>query len=248
METTRTELYLLVSATPLSKVAPQFGISATALAALCKKHDVPCPGSGHWTRKLLGLPVALQPLPANEDEVIEIPLPKRRLTTPKAAPTKTKPSNGEHVDERSTISAEPIVKQRLSKPHPIVAEWLGSHEKRRREALSNRGPYRSAYIPSPWSELDRRRHRLLDAVFKALETRGGAVSDVGNGVQRVTIAGQKVDFQIREKMEQSKVLVAEQDRPYYSRGFRTELIGTGRLVFAIKTYLRSLQRGISREG
>lgn len=50
----RDELYRLVCEAPLSKVGPQLGIQSVALAALCRAHQIPYPGSGHWTRQVVG--------------------------------------------------------------------------------------------------------------------------------------------------------------------------------------------------
>jgi hypothetical protein len=63
MQISRSELYALVSTSPLNKVAPKFGVSATALAGICNKYDVPYPGSGYWTKKSLDQIVEIQPLP-----------------------------------------------------------------------------------------------------------------------------------------------------------------------------------------
>lgn len=227
MEIPRSELYRLVCEKPLSKVAPQFGISGSALAALCKKHAVPYPGSGHWTRVSLGMSVSLQPLPPSEQDIIPIP-PARPKTT--AIKTKAEESERKLDKDQPVPREKSIVKQRLSKPHPIISDWLEKHERRRRD------PYRSA--PPPWTELDKRRHRLLDAVFKELEARGGIVSDNGGGIQTVKIDDEKIEFQIREKMRQSKTAVLDREKFLYSRGYRIDLVGTGYLVFAIKTYLR----------
>jgi hypothetical protein len=54
MQISRAELYELVWKSPLSKTAPRFGISATALAAVCKKRSIPYPGSLYWTMKSMG--------------------------------------------------------------------------------------------------------------------------------------------------------------------------------------------------
>ncbi|MGS1094825.1 hypothetical protein ACVCNR_09590 [Aquamicrobium terrae] len=231
MEITRSELYRLVSEKPLSKVAPQFGISGTALAAVCKKHVVPYPGSGHWTRISLGMPVSIQPLPPSEQDTITIPLAR-----PKRTVIKIEAEEGDRKLDRIRSEGKSIVKQRLSKPHPIISDWLEKHERRRREVLSSRDPHRS--VPPPLSEIEKRRHRLLDATFKELEARGGAVSDNGDGIQAVKIDGEKIEFQIREKMRQSKTAVFDREKFLYTRGYRTGLVGTGYLVFAIKTYLR----------
>ncbi len=47
MQLTRLELYTRVCKSPLSKLAPEFGISGTALAAICKRYAIPYPGSGY---------------------------------------------------------------------------------------------------------------------------------------------------------------------------------------------------------
>jgi hypothetical protein len=182
------------------------------------------------------MPVTVQPLPSAENEMIEIPIVRSKRATAKAKPEEAKADDvGQVRTEQPFAKQQSIVKLRLLKPHPIVADWLEKRERRRREVLSRRDHGR---VPPQWTELDRRRHRLLDATFKALEARGGSVSDNGNGNQCVAINGEKIEFQIREKMRQSKVAVPDSEKLYYSRGFRTDLVGTGYLVFAIKTYLR----------
>jgi hypothetical protein len=72
MRLTRLELYTRVCSAPLSKLAPEFGISATALAAVCKQHQIPYPGSGYWTRQSLGLAAELPLLPEGFDDPIEL--------------------------------------------------------------------------------------------------------------------------------------------------------------------------------
>lgn len=88
MELTRLELYRRVCNAPLNKIAPEFGISATALSAICRKHHVPFPGAGYWTRKAMGLPAELPPLPETLDVLIEIeqPVPRPRRQGPPRSP------------------------------------------------------------------------------------------------------------------------------------------------------------------
>jgi hypothetical protein len=78
MQLTRLELYQRVCNSPLNKIAPELGLSATALSAICKKHDVPFPGAGYWTRKVMGLPAELPPLPGAPDDIIDISRPVHR--------------------------------------------------------------------------------------------------------------------------------------------------------------------------
>ncbi|MCX5568199.1 hypothetical protein [Kaistia nematophila] len=94
MQVTRVELYKRVCERPLSKVAPELGISGTALAAICKQYQVPYPGSGYWTRKSLGLSAELPTLPEASDETIDILLPvvkpRKKRTMEEGAPRKPK--------------------------------------------------------------------------------------------------------------------------------------------------------------
>ena len=66
MQLTRQQLYELVCNAPLSKVAPNLSIRVDTLSDLCRRHDVPYPGSGYWTKKSLGIEQPLQPLPPFE--------------------------------------------------------------------------------------------------------------------------------------------------------------------------------------
>lgn len=94
MQLTRLELYERVCGSPLSKIGPEFGISGTALAALCRQHQIPYPGSAYWTRKSLGLPVELSELCGAPDETLEItprtPKPRPHKATDNSSPPKTK--------------------------------------------------------------------------------------------------------------------------------------------------------------
>jgi hypothetical protein len=236
MQISRLELYELISKSPLSKVAPSLGISATTLAEICRRHNVPYPGSGYWTRKSLGQTVMLDPLPpdcSSEGQPIDIEPAKpralragRRTTDAIADTPKT--------EQTAPAIVVPIVKERPIKPHPMIAKWIADREHRRREATASREPWRIKTAPAPLSDIDRRRHALLDALFQALEDKGAKISEAEKGLLRVTIDGEKIDFQIREKNRQVKVSPEDRRNSYLSQ----ELVGTGKLVFAIRTYLR----------
>jgi hypothetical protein len=236
MQIARSELYRLVSERPLSKVAPDLGISPTALAQLCKSNQVPYPGSGYWTRKSLGMPVELGPLPLSDQGIVQIEV-VRRATHKRALPTSANKTAVQNPIERP-VEASPIpsvvVPARLTKPHHIIVEWLQDREERTKRAAKSRDHWERRMAPLPWTDLDHRRHRILDTVFKAVEARGGAVATSAKGLLRVTIDGEKIEFQVREKARQVKFPADGKTRRYPA----TELVGTGLLVFAIKTYLR----------
>ncbi len=59
---TREELYRKVWAAPMRTVAQEFGLSVSALANVCRKHNVPVPPVGHWTRIEVGHKITPPPL------------------------------------------------------------------------------------------------------------------------------------------------------------------------------------------
>ncbi|MES5488827.1 hypothetical protein QMZ05_39310 [Bradyrhizobium sp. INPA03-11B] len=233
MRISRHELYELVSKSPLSKVAPGLGISPTALAEICRNHNVPYPGSGYWTRVSLGQAVALDPLPPDTDEQpinIEPSKARVRRTVARTTDATAEPSKSAgHAADTSVV-----VKERPARPHPIIAGWIADHERRRREAAASRDAWRIRMAPAPLSAIDHRRHAILEALFRALEGKGAKLSETEKGLLRVTIDGENIDFQVREKNRQVRVSPQDSRSSYLSQ----ELVGTGKLVFAIRTYLR----------
>lgn len=234
MFVTREELYRLVSERPLNKVAPELGLSATALARVCQSHNIPYPGSGYWTKKAMGLPVETVSLPPAGEGGDRIDLaPRKASDRTRKSPQRPK------VLEQEKLPA-PIgdrlvhVNERLTKPHSLIFKWLQDHEDRTRKAAQSRDPWQMRLAPAPWTTLDRRRHRILDAIFKAVEAGGGEITEGPKGLIRATISGEKIDFQVREKSRQVKIPKDDKRSSYLSM----ELVGTGSLVFAIRTYLR----------
>lgn len=51
---TRETLYTEVWSTPMSQLAPQYGLSDQGLAKICRKLNVPRPGRGYWAKKRHG--------------------------------------------------------------------------------------------------------------------------------------------------------------------------------------------------
>lgn len=124
MQISRSSLYRLVSSSPLSKVAPTFGISASRLAAICRDNNVPYPGSGYWTRKSLNQPVELIPLPqvAGSDEAM-ITIERER---PRVGPSRDRASD-ELVDPRRappSNATQAIENSHRHRLHAIIEMWV----------------------------------------------------------------------------------------------------------------------------
>jgi hypothetical protein len=65
----REQLYERVWATPLLRMAEEFGISSVALAKRCRKQNIPTPPRGYWAKLEAGKRVAKPPLPPEEQPV-----------------------------------------------------------------------------------------------------------------------------------------------------------------------------------
>ncbi|TIL83006.1 MAG: hypothetical protein E5Y89_02650 [Mesorhizobium sp.] len=84
---------------------------------------------------------------------------------------------------------------RLRKPHPIIKGWLDRHEEVRREYLDEWRPWMRRKTKPQMTDLDKRRLRILDGLFKALETTGGAVGDDG---ESFSLNGRRIRFRLYE--------------------------------------------------
>ncbi len=65
----REELYEMVWKTPMVKLAKEFGLSDVALAKTCRRHNVPRPPRGYWTKLDAGKKVERIPLPREKDDM-----------------------------------------------------------------------------------------------------------------------------------------------------------------------------------
>ncbi len=104
----REELYILVWAEPMLKVAKQFGVSSSYMARVCTVINVPRPERGYWAKRAFGKIMPQQPLPdARPDDQltwgrgVELqveprPLPKPPTVLPRRAPKLPKNRNGLH--------------------------------------------------------------------------------------------------------------------------------------------------------
>lgn len=58
----------MVWSKPMTHLAKEFDISDVGLAKVCRKHDIPLPGLGHWAKVAAGKKVKTIPLPHPEDD------------------------------------------------------------------------------------------------------------------------------------------------------------------------------------
>lgn len=235
---TREALYAAVWETPMSRLAEQYGISDNGLAKICRREDIPYPPRGYWAKHTAGKAPERTPLTGSD----RVSRPITIYPTPLPEPPPELPDDvrrqmeGVHA-EASSIS----VSERLVKPHAIIAAWLADHEERKRRARQERDPWRKKlYDPGDFSDSDRRRHRFLDALFKAIERQSGKVKQGDRRELSAEVSGETVEFQLREKHKQTRRPLTADERRWRIAGgkdWKQELMPTGRLAFEIKTYL-----------
>jgi hypothetical protein len=233
---TREALYRAVWETPMSQLAVQYGITGTGLAKICKRLQIPVPSRGYWAKKAAGKKVITYRLPEPTKS-----LPQRITITPTPPPPPAPviaPELQAKVDAAlANVSAVPVP-ERLTRPHTIIAAWLDDHEQRKREAQRSRDPWlRNISMPKPFTATDGRRHRILDALFKALEREGAKIVEDERRQLLAEIGGERIEFQLREKSKQVRRALSKDEKRWQKRDWAQELQPTGKLLFVIKTYL-----------
>lgn len=242
---TRGELYEMVWSRPMTHVASEFGISGNGLAKVCRKMDVPYPPRGHWAKYAVGKAPPATALPPRKDSGLETTV---ITATPislgeQSVVTETQKDRDAALERIGAIE----VPDRLTRPHPIIAGWIDERKRKRQEARLQRDPWRrDLYRVADFTDADRRRHRILEALFRILENEGGKVVQNDRRELLYEKGGESVEFQLRDKLKQIRRPLNEREKQWASssdRGWRQELEPTGMLIFEFKTYLRgSLRR------
>jgi len=194
---TREELSRQVWEIPMSRLAKEYGLSDTGLAKICRRLDVPYPPRGHWAKKAAGKKVPSSTLPApRADTPEQITITPAAEPTPVAVPSPAMKSSMDAVRASLEIS----VPDRLLRPHKVVAGWIADYERRVQEARRQRDPWaQKHWKPTPFGDLDRRRHRILDALFKELERKGGAVGENDRKELYVEVNGERIELTVMER-------------------------------------------------
>lgn len=130
---TRQELYDLVWAEPMSKLAQQYGISDRGLAKACAKANIPVPERGYWAKAQAGQKLKRPKLPPSADGedagVINPPAPSPPPPAPPPMPETVRVKIDAELQNGNPI----VVPKTLSSPHRIIGAWLDD-EQRQREA------------------------------------------------------------------------------------------------------------------
>lgn len=175
---TREELYEIVWADPVSKVAPLYGVSAPSLAKTCARARVPLPERGYWAKLRYGKSPRRTPLvprePGMSDRVYVgrsgswSPEERENLLREIAPPTFP-----DDIDELAASTARRVGRPRVPaltrRTHPVIQRVLDEDAQRRHEQ-TERGTYAHSWRqPRFDAPGDQRRLRAANALFLALD-------------------------------------------------------------------------------
>jgi hypothetical protein len=235
---TREQLYELVWSNPKSKLAKGLGVSDVGLAKACKRADIPVPGLGYWAKLQHGKRVSRIPLPPSAPKtpaVVQIsPGPSKLLSS-------LGPEMQEKIARESTEEWRIAVPKTLSDLHPLLLPLRDGDRTRERSAP----PYGQFHRqPSRDPKVERRRLRILNTLFHALEKRGQQI--VANSQNPLDldliVDGERIEFSLSESQKQIKEeFTPEELRKPWNAAFgvksRMTLQPTGVLVFKIHTWI-----------
>jgi hypothetical protein len=238
---TRQELYDLVWSEPMTKLGARFGISGNGLKKACKRANIPVPPQGYWNKLHAGHKVTKTPLPptaAGTPAKVTIDPPMARPAPPPPPPV---PASVQEAIDAERQSGKPVtVPATLSNPHRIVDAWIQESRREIREARHD--PYMGAWRkPIDGTPVEKRRLRILSALFKALEARGYKLV-VGDSYRRqvqIALGYEKLEVHLDERVRQVRRQITAGDRAkgHYSvnQTWTQEKVPTGELILKIKT-------------
>lgn len=130
MKILRSELYRRVWETPIRTLAKEFDISDVGLAKACRKHSIPVPPVGHWTKVEYGKPVFQLPLHKSDDIEVVLEANRFRPPPPPESVAALKPVGLEVDLPATTENLAPLAGatfKRLSKSKPDARGIVSCH-------------------------------------------------------------------------------------------------------------------------
>lgn len=190
----RKDLYYLVWAEPLRTIAARFKISDVALRKTCQRAAIPTPERGYWARKDAGqrcpVPSLPERPPAMDDEVAVAAgqhgwyrqSEREELLQPLPPPPRFDTSLEIVRDRIRNMIGEVTVPREVRVWHPAIQKLLREDEARREKYKESRYSWNKPLFDSP---VDRRRLRLLNALFVAVGRCNGAARADHDGKEAV---------------------------------------------------------------
>lgn len=164
---TRKELFEVVWAEPISRIAKRLDASDVAIAKICKKLDVPRPPRGYWARVQHGYAVHQPRLPKLKGDT-----PSEWTLTPQGSRSSWKTSSEETL--------QIAVPEKLGRPHRDLVKVRASLKSARKDEYGRVCSSKKLVHVTPQSVS--RCIRLLTTLLRTLEQRGHSITQEEAGL------------------------------------------------------------------
>jgi hypothetical protein len=214
MQLTRRELYDLVWARPMTKVAAELGISDVGLHKVCDKHRIPVPGRGYWAKVAAGQ----RPLKAHFREIIDQSLDRIEFV---GSPLQSLPPAVAEAHEKAKAAAASA-----APPMPIKAnEGLHPLLELTRKAADKAKPNASGFVTLGGTKVVAavitraavdRMLVVLDLLVCAAEARGYKFVH-GPDTPHFVIDSETISFSVEEKQDRVRHQITEKEQKALDR-------------------------------
>jgi len=241
----REQLLTEVWSEPVLQVAPRYGLSDVGLKKLCARLQIPTPTRGHWAKLKAGKRVPSKPvLRAYTGHPCDLYMPPRALAARLASevPEVVDPRLQKILDYEQDPAHRIVVPERLTRPHPYIGQTRDALKSPFIDQRNLPVPRGKALDIKVSTAMLPRSLRIADALIKAFEKRGYAVSLNEHSTQ-VNILGVNLSFSFfepatRSIYEPTAAELAKQARGQwvnipkwtYSPSGRLQLIGAGKVA------------------
>ncbi|WP_167647321.1 hypothetical protein [Mameliella alba] len=197
LQVTVAGLYDLVWRYPVSRIAQAIGVSDQGLKKCLKKHGIPSPPRGYWTKVDLGKEAEVTPLGLDEEQaasLVQLPI----STSGGHRISQTKKERSEVARELPQITVE----ENFECVHPIVAVWL---KEAGHVVWELRGEEGIPEDPFSLSETDDFRLRVTSTFLKVVEACGARVlTSHISGRFEIEVGDTKLIVKICQKMSDQR--------------------------------------------
>ncbi len=215
----REKLYEELWAKPVIDVAAQYGVSNVAIHKICKSLNIPVPPRGYWSKIRAGAKPKKTPLPKTKG-VTEI-VGARTFEGVKVGNATAQTLTFISEDERQPVllAAQQIkvspehaqLHKKIIAYRSVVKEWNkknmrpeGTQKGFNNYSYSNRPPFLAGVISD---ETLPRVFRILDALYRQIESLGGSV----NNDLSLQVRGEQVYLEVFEAQDEVKHQITRQE-------------------------------------
>ena len=247
LKISREQLYNEIWELSVSKVAKKYNISYAKLKQACIDANIPTPSNSYWTNLQMGNPVTKVPLPLSDIKVVILQKSKS-VSSKILIPIEETSSNQNFeeifinsllflkLEEKSSVldalSSLGINKEEKLHPRIIqhdrkIKSWKQTHPldpnaSRKRDAYY-RSPEGEPFLYRDVSELSLTRvYKILNALFKCIESLGGSV----NEDLTFTIRNEIVRYKITEAKEKIPHVLTKEEQKAMEQYERERLTRT----------------------